>query len=131
MAHWESASPMDRVPSGVLPTKLLRRHVVPLRVNVTIASPPHASAAVSATPGLSRDARIWYNANAPNTSGFPDARSPLASAGGSTSVKTRCSSSVDGVRNAASAVGGLAKSASTPAAFSFAITASSMVWPRS
>ena len=51
-AHCENASPMAVVPSGVVPRIVLRRQVVPSRVNVTIESPPHVSAAAECDPGV-------------------------------------------------------------------------------
>ena len=129
VAHCCKAALIVFVPSVPRPAKVARRHVWSSRVNVTMASPSHASAALSAVALSMRDDRTWNSDSDPNTSGLPARFSPAASFGVGTVWNVRWSTRVEGVTNAASAVGGSSKSASTPLSWSFAITASSIDGP--
>src|SRR3954469_16421479 len=128
-AHWFNALVIVVVPSGPRPANVARTHVLPLAVNVTIASPSHASAAVSAVALSRREASVWYSASAPNASGGPERFSPLASAGGSTLWNVRWSTSAAGDTNTASATGTVVNKPSTTGACSLAMIACSADGP--
>ena len=90
---WPTPFGKESITNATIMTACLLSSSLTMVLGVLAAAVP-----LSATLGSRRDDSIWYSANAPNTSGAPERRSPLASFGVGTSENTRCWSNVDGRR---------------------------------